>query len=104
MHAHVLSRVLDSRLMKATWNGKVIAESNETREVGGYVYFPRSAVQMDLFSVSPKTGSDKECPHGVQFYDLAGSARAAWSYEAPKESMKQVDHWMGFWGDVNVSA
>ena len=26
---------------KATWHGKVIAESERTLEVGGYVYFPR---------------------------------------------------------------
>ena len=92
--------------MKAIWKGQVIAESDRTLEVGGYHYFPREAVRMDLFRAAPKTQSDLACPHGVQFYDLvenaARSERAAWSYEAPRASMKQVDHWIGFWEDVEV--
>jgi uncharacterized protein (DUF427 family) len=92
--------------MKAIWRDQVIAESDRTLEVGGYRYFPREAVRMDLLHLTPKTDSDLECPHGVQFYDVADHAarskRAAWSYEAPRTSMKQVDHWIGFWDDVRV--
>ena len=92
---------------KAIWHGKVIAESDKTLEVGGYVYFPRDTVKMDLLKITPKTASDLECPHGVQFYDVvegaAQSPRAAWSYEAPQAKMKPVDHWIGFWEDVAVS-
>jgi len=94
--------------MRAKWRGLVIAESDQTVEAGGYVYFPRSAVRMDLLSASPKTADDRACPHGVQFYDVAGdpgrSERAAWSYEAPQASMKRVDHFIGFWGDVELVA
>jgi uncharacterized protein (DUF427 family) len=93
--------------MKATWHGQVLAQSEQTLEVGGYRYFPRDAVRMDLLRQSPKTPHDLECPHGVQFYDVVGdgasSPRAAWSYEAPLESMKKVDHWIGFWEDVQVT-
>jgi uncharacterized protein (DUF427 family) len=92
--------------MKAVWQGEVIAESDRIREVGGYVYFPREAVRMDLLHLTAKTESDLACPHGVQFYDVGEgngcSARAAWSYEAPREAMRQVDHWIGFWRDVAV--
>ena len=92
--------------MKAIWRGQVIAESDRTLEVGGYLYFPRDSVRMELLKLSPKTARDKECPHGVQFYDVAEnaatSARAAWSYEAPQPSMKKVDHWIGFWEDVEL--
>lgn len=92
--------------MKAVWNGQVIAESPETLEVGGYTYFPREKVRMDLLQLSPKTESDLECPHGVRFYDVVegskSSPRAAWSYEAPRESMKKVDHWVSFWEDVET--
>jgi len=93
-------------IMKAIWRDRVIAESDRTLEVGGYRYFPREAVRMDLLRQAPKTESDLECPHGVQFYDVAVDAargeRAAWSYEAPRASMKQVDHWIGFWDDVRI--
>jgi uncharacterized protein (DUF427 family) len=92
--------------MKATWRGQVIAESDRTLEVGGYTYFPREAVRMDLLHAVPKSESDLKCPHGVQFYDVARdsarSTRAAWSYEAPRPAMSQVDHWIGFWEDVEI--
>jgi len=92
--------------MKATWRGQVLAQSDQTLEVGGYRYFPRDKVRMDLLRPVPKTAHDQECPHGVQFYDVMGdsasSPRAAWSYEAPRDSMKKVDHWIGFWEDVEI--
>ena len=56
--------------MKAIWRGQVIAESDRTLEVGGYRYFPRETVRMDLLRAAPKTESDQACPHGVQFYDV----------------------------------
>jgi uncharacterized protein (DUF427 family) len=92
--------------MKAIWQGQVIATSDRTLEVDGYRYFPREAVRMDLLRLAQKTQDDLACPHGVQFYDVVGgtarSPRAAWSYEAPGPSMKQVDHWIGFWEDVEI--
>ena len=93
--------------MKAIWRGQVIAKSDRTLEVDGYRYFPRETVRMDLLRAAPKTESDHACPHGVRFYDVAKdtarSERAAWSYEAPRAAMKQIDHWIGFWEDVEVS-
>ncbi|TWT01652.1 DUF427 domain-containing protein [Reyranella sp. CPCC 100927] len=93
--------------MKAIWRGQVIADSDQTLEVDGYRYFPRDAVRMDLLRSTPKTENDLKCPHGVQFYDVADGAasspRAAWSYEAPRAAMKPVDHWIGFWEDVEIS-
>jgi uncharacterized protein (DUF427 family) len=94
--------------MKAQWHGQVIAESDRTLEVGGYHYFPREAVRMDLLSASPKTDEDRACPNGVQFYDVAAaggrSERAAWSYEKPTSAtIRTVDHWVGFWNDVELS-
>jgi len=92
--------------MKAIWHDQVIAESDRTLEVGGYQYFPREAVRMNLLKQAPKTESDLACPHGVQFYNVgngaAQSERAAWSYEAPREAMRKVDHWIGFWNDDDV--
>lgn len=92
--------------MKATWRGRVIAESERTLEVAGYRYFPRDTVRMDLLQRAPRTARDLECPHGVQFYDIVEGAartdRGAWSYEAPRASMQHVDHWIGFWEDVEI--
>jgi uncharacterized protein (DUF427 family) len=84
----------------------VIADHERTVDVDGYTYFPREAVRMDLLRAAAKTGGDRACPHGVQFYDLVQggerSERAAWSYEAPQAAMKKVDHWVSFWEDVDV--
>jgi uncharacterized protein (DUF427 family) len=94
--------------MKAIWQSQVIAASDRSIEAGGYVYFPRECVRMNLLRSAPKTERDLECPHGVQFYDVVDpesdrrSERAAWSYEAPQTALKHVDHWIGFWGDVAI--
>ena len=92
--------------MKAIIGPHVIAESNDVVESGGYQYFPPSAVRMERLERSPKTPSDLECPHGVQFYDVVIDGerheRAAWSYEAPRSAMQQVAHRFGFWKDVQV--
>jgi uncharacterized protein (DUF427 family) len=93
-------------VMKALWRGRVIAESDRTLEVAGYTYFPRETVRMDLLHAVPKTESDLACPHAVQFFDVVSdvgrSERAAWSYEAPLASRRQIDHWIGFWRDVAI--
>ena len=92
--------------MKATVDGKVVAQSNDVVECHGYQYFPRAAVRMDWLQKTEKTASDLECPHGVQFYDVVVDctrhARAAWSYEVPRPQMKQTADRFGFWQDVQV--
>jgi len=92
--------------MKATLDGRVIADSSDVVEVGGYQYFPAAAVHREWLEKSPKTASDLECPHGVQFYDVVLDGkrhqRAAWSYEAPQPRMQQTANRFGFWEDVQV--
>ena len=93
--------------MKAILNGHVIAESDDIVECGGYHYFPSATVRLQWLEKTPKTDSDRACPHGVQFYDVvvdgARHARAAWSYEAPRPAMQQVAERFGFWQDVKVA-
>jgi uncharacterized protein (DUF427 family) len=92
--------------MQARLKGRVIAASDDIVEQGGYHYFPRSAVRLELLEKTPKTASDLACPHGVQFYDVViegvRHARAAWLYEAPRPGMKHVADRFGFWEDVEV--
>ena len=54
--------------MTAVWWRRVVADSEVMLEVGGYRYFPRAAVRMDMLRATPKTDDERECPHGVQFY------------------------------------
>ena len=92
--------------MKAIVDDRVVAESEDIIENGGYRYFPRSAVRMEWLEKTPRTVSDLECPHGVQFYDVVidgvRHARAAWCYEAPRPSKKEIAWRFGFWKDVKV--
>ena len=92
--------------MKATWQGRVIAESDRTVELDGYHYFPPASVRKEFLRASPKTEADHRCPHSVQFFDLSDgtrlSERAAWAYELPRASYAHVAHWVSFWNDVDV--
>ncbi|MBC8012509.1 MAG: DUF427 domain-containing protein, partial [Methyloceanibacter sp.] len=56
--------------MKAVLKGRVIAESDDLVEEGGYLYFPSADVRLELLEKAEKTASDRTCPHGVQFYDV----------------------------------
>ena len=92
--------------MRALWHGLLLADSQQTLEVDGYVYFPRASVRMDLLRAAAKTTGDQQCPHGVQFYDVTDgkrtSARNAWSYERPGARMQSIGQWLGFWDEVEV--
>ncbi len=92
--------------MRATVDGRVVAQSDDVVECKGYQYFPRTAVRLDWLEKADKTADDHACPHGVQFYDVIVQGtrhpRAAWSYEAPRPEMAQVDGRFGFWQDVEV--
>jgi uncharacterized protein (DUF427 family) len=92
--------------VRAEWNGIVLGESDRTIEVGGYHYFPRGAVRMELLRPAPRSESDLRCPHGVRFFDVVvdkrEAPRVAWTYEAPQPSHRAIDHWVGFWKDVQL--
>jgi uncharacterized protein (DUF427 family) len=92
--------------MRAVLGDEILAQSDDIVEAQGYSYFPASAVRRDLMEKSPKTASDLECPHGVQFYDVIAEGRrherAAWSYERPQLKLRSVGGRFGFWGDVKL--
>jgi uncharacterized protein (DUF427 family) len=92
--------------MKAMLNGRMIAESDDIVENGGYYYFPPSAVRLDCLEKTSKTQSDLACPHGVQFYDVVIEGvhhpRNAWVYEAPRPAKMQIADRIGFWKDVEL--
>jgi len=56
--------------MKAVLKDRVIAESDDIVEHGGYHYFPSAEVRLELLEKAVKTASDLQCPHAFQFYDL----------------------------------
>ena len=93
--------------MRATWNGKTIAESEETVVVEGNHYFPRESVDPALVAPSPKTSV---CPwKGTAQYltltvDGAENADAAWYYAEPKDAAAELKDHVAFWKGVEVTA
>jgi len=67
---------------------------------------PRVLITRFGYSNDEALAGDPLYSVGLKFYDVVEgkrrSERAAWSYEAPRPAMKQVDHWVGFWDDVEV--
>ncbi|MDE1887873.1 MAG: DUF427 domain-containing protein [Gammaproteobacteria bacterium] len=91
--------------MKATWNGKVIAESDATVVVEGNHYFPAEAIHQEYFQPNDKHTT---CPwKGVASYynvvvDGQVNKDAAWYYPDPKPAAKQIKDRVAFWRGVEV--
>jgi len=93
--------------MKATWNGVVLAESDETIVVEGNHYFPPESVKREVLQESARRTT---CPWKgeAHYYDIVvGDARnrnAAWSYPAPKEAAAQIKGHVAFWRGIEVTS
>ncbi len=91
--------------MKAIWNGKVVAESNDTIVVEGNHYFPLESVQADLL-VPSKTTSVCSWKGTASYYTLRVGGRdnpdAVWYYADPKEAARQIKGRVAFWKGVEV--
>jgi uncharacterized protein (DUF427 family) len=94
-------------VVKALWNGKVIAESSRTEVVEGNHYFPIEDVRKDFIQAS---GHKSSCPwKGVaQYYNLVVDGEqnrdAAWYYADPKPAAKSIAGRVAFWKGVKVEA
>jgi uncharacterized protein (DUF427 family) len=93
-------------MAKAVWNGKLIAESDETVVVEGNHYFPRAAVEREFLRPSAHTSV---CPWKgtASYYDLEVDGKtnpgAAWYYPTPKDAAAEIEDRIAFWKGVEVS-
>ncbi len=91
--------------MKAIWNGKVIAESNDIINIEGNSYFPIESVNKNYLKESQTTSV---CPwKGKASYsslevDGKTNKDAAWYYPDPKEAAKEIKGSMAFWKGVKI--
>ena len=92
---------------KATWAGKVIADSNNTVVVEGNQYFPAEAVNREFFRPSQHTSV---CPwKGTAHYytlevDGIKNENAAWYYPQPKPAAAEIKDHVAFWKGVKVES
>ena len=93
--------------MKATWNGHVIAQSDDIINVEGNAYFPSASLDQSV--VRPSTHTSV-CPWKGQahYYSLEiGGKRnenAIWYYPEPKAAASSISGRVAFWNGVQVSA
>jgi uncharacterized protein (DUF427 family) len=91
--------------MKATWNGVVVAESDDTVIVEGNHYFPESALNRDYVTFSNHKTS---CPWKGQasYYSLLVNGElntnAAWYYPEPKVEAENIRGRVAFWKGVAI--
>jgi uncharacterized protein (DUF427 family) len=92
--------------MKATWNGSVIAESNDTIIIENNHYFPPDAVNPAFLTTS---GTHTICPWKgeASYFDVRVDGKtnddAAWYYPAPKDAAKEIKNYIAFWKGIKVS-
>ena len=89
----------------ATWNGQVVAQSDETIVVEGNHYFPPSSVDSRFLADS---ATSTVCPWKgtASYYDLVvdgeTNAAAAWYYRDPKPAASDIKGYVAFWKGVSV--
>ncbi len=89
----------------ATWNGQIIATSDDTVVVEGNHYFPRGSVEPGVLGDSATT---TVCPwKGTAHYHsvtVGGqtNADAAWYYSDPKSAAAEIKDRIAFWKGVEV--
>jgi uncharacterized protein (DUF427 family) len=92
-------------MVKAVWNGAVIAESDDTVVVEGNHYFPESSVKREYLTFSNHRTS---CPWKGQarYHSLLVNGEmnpdAVWYYEQPSEAAAQIKGRLAFWKGVMV--
>lgn len=89
----------------ATFNGKVIAQSDDTTFVEGNHYFPLDSLDK---SVVTETTHSTHCPWKgeASYYTLEVDGQvadnAAWYYPNPKPGAEEVANRVAFYGVVTV--
>ena len=92
-------------MVKATWNGTILAESDRTIVVEGNHYFPPDTINKDFF-----TESDSHTICGwkglASYYnvDVNGQINnnAAWYYPSPNDGVDKIAGYVAFWHGVQV--
>ena len=92
-------------MVRASWNGQVIAESDKTVVVEGNQYFPANSVRAEF--LIPSTYSTG-CPwKGTASYhsvvvDGAENPNSAWFYPFPLPAAAEITGHIAFWRGVTI--
>ena len=93
--------------MKATWNGAVLAESEETVVVEGNYYFPPASIHESYFRPSEQhtvCGWKGQASYYNIVVDGEENAGAAWVYPEPLLAANGIGGYIAFWSGVEVES
>jgi uncharacterized protein (DUF427 family) len=93
-------------MVRATWNGTVVATSDDTVVVEGNHYFPRSAVDPRVLTASARTsvcGWKGTARYYTLVVDGVENPDAAWYYSEPKAEAASIKDRIAFWKGVVVA-
>ena len=91
--------------MKAIWNEKIIAESEDIVTVEGNPYFPYDSIKEEYFK---KTELTTFCGWKgmANYYSVTVNGKTnkdcAWYYAEPNEAADKIKGRIAFWNDVEV--
>jgi uncharacterized protein (DUF427 family) len=89
----------------ASWNGTVVAESDDIVTVEGNAYFPRAAVRDDVLRPSD-TQTVCSWKGTASYFTLEVDGRtnpdAAWYYPDPKDAAREITGRVAFWRGVEI--
>lgn len=92
-------------MARATWNGAVLAESDETIIVENNHYFPPDTIRREFFEPSEQT-TICSWKGTANYYDVVVDGErnpaAAWYYATPFEAAEHIKGYIAFWGGVAV--
>ena len=93
--------------MQASWNGQVIAESDDIVTVEGNAYLPSVSLRQELIRPS---GHTSICPWKgtANYYSLEVDGKtntdAVWYYAEPKQAAENIRNRVAFWKGVKISS
>jgi uncharacterized protein (DUF427 family) len=92
-------------MIRAVWNGAVLAEAPETVRLEGNHYFPVESLRREYLAESTTTSV---CPWKgtAHYYSVTVDGRvnpdAAWYYPDPSAKASQIKDHVAFWKGVGV--
>jgi uncharacterized protein (DUF427 family) len=91
--------------MKAIWNGKVIAKSDDVEEIEGNYYFPIDSIKRQYF-IESNTHSTCPWKGKASYFNIVVNGEinedGAWYYPNPNEFALVLKDRIAFWKGVEV--
>ena len=94
-------------MIRAVWNGAVLAEAEHTVKLEGNDYFPLESLRREFLDASATT---TVCPWKgtASYYSVTVDGKvnpdAAWYYPTPSARAQEIANHVAFWKGVKIEA